>query len=172
MLKFFMWLLFGLTRQERCARVYSHLACPLWFPASSAVVSFFCHHCYSCYKTTDTQDVGKYFLIDFWFYKLADWHLILALTDSRWRNRFRKFSMRPNNTFFSCERESTVPSWRRGTGVWAWEKRRREGAGEGRKREKRGREAWSIWGRKVGAERKKAIICCWLLGIIQSKTLI
>ena len=38
------------------------------------------------------------------------------------------------------------------------------GAGEGGKREKRGR--------KEGAEIKKVIVCCLLLGIIQSKTLI
>ena len=42
----------------------------------------------------------------FRFYKSADWHLILALIDSRWRNRFSKFTLRSNDTFFSCERKS------------------------------------------------------------------
>ena len=47
-----------------------------------------------------------------------------------------------------------------------------QGAGEGGKRENRGREAVSTWGRKAGAEINKAIVYCFLLGIIQSKALI
>ena len=47
-----------------------------------------------------------------------------------------------------------------------------QGAGEGRKGENRGQEAGSMWGWEAGAEMKKVIVCCLLLGIIQSTTLI
>ena len=42
----------------------------------------------------------------------------------------------------------------------------------GRTRDGRGREAGSTRGKEAGAEIKKAIVCCLLLGIIQSKILI
>ena len=47
-----------------------------------------------------------------------------------------------------------------------------EGNREAGARENRGREAGSTRGREAGAKIEKAIVCCLLLGIIQSKTLI
>ena len=35
----------------KISETYSHLVSPLWFLTISAVLSLFCHYCYSCQKT-------------------------------------------------------------------------------------------------------------------------